>query len=68
MPDFQTDVIDRLARIETNQTNTLTLVAAHHVRITRVESHLGRVMASVAFIGTCAGVLGHWVLGKLGLV
>lgn len=66
-PNFRDDVIDRLARIEANQTRNFDMLKSHDVRITRVEGKLGHTMAAVTFIGTAAGALGHWAMQKLGL-
>jgi hypothetical protein len=66
-PNFRDDVIDRLARIEANQTRNFDMLKTHDTRITRVEGKIGRTMAAVTFIGTAAGAIAHILAQKLGL-
>ena len=73
--DFQQEVIDRLARIETNQVATMDTVKeqsktliGHGERITAVESSSKSAHHRIDGIFVCAGTLGTFAGGLVSFI
>jgi tetrahydromethanopterin S-methyltransferase subunit G len=65
MSEDQSEIRERLARIETKVDSTLDLLTGHDGRLHKVEGHINKGYGIVATLTLALGVVGQWFWEKL---
>lgn len=65
MSEDQSEIRERLARIETKVDSTLELLTGHDVRLHKVEGHINRGYGIVATLTLGLTLFGQWFWEKL---